>query len=45
MCEEAGYELDEQFIRGKIANKLPEYMIPKTYHKVVNMALNKNGKV
>lgn len=45
MCEEAGYELDEQFIRGKMANKLPEYMIPKTYHKVVSMALNKNGKV
>ncbi|CVI64915.1 Phenyloxazoline synthase MbtB [Clostridiales bacterium CHKCI001] len=45
MSMENAYRLNEKYIRSKIENRLPEYMIPKSYCNIVSMPLNKNGKI
>lgn len=45
ISSEGLYELDSQYIREKIEEKLPEYMIPKVYYGLKTLPVNRNGKI
>lgn len=45
MSSVGAYGIDVEYVRSKIEDKLPEYMIPNVFYVLDNLPLSKNGKI